>query len=42
MDRRLRPRTRDRIRFVFSRAKVADEIKVLTMKLEDSFRIFMV
>lgn len=42
MDRRLRPRTRDRIRFVFSRDKIADEVKVLTMKLEESFRTFMV
>lgn len=42
MDRRLRPRMRDRIRFVFSRDKIADEVKVLTMRLEDSFRMFMV
>ncbi|KAL1939167.1 hypothetical protein VTO73DRAFT_10208 [Trametes versicolor] len=33
--------TRDRIRFVFSRDKIADEVKVLTMRLEDSFRMFM-
>lgn len=42
MDRRLRPRTRERIRFVFKRRKIADEVKVLTTKLEDSFRVFMV
>lgn len=42
MDRRLRPRMRERIRFVFSRDEIADQVKVLTTRLNDSFSIFMV
>lgn len=42
MDRRLRPRKRDRVLFALKRGQIADEIKTLTAKLEDSFRVFMV
>ncbi|EIW51878.1 uncharacterized protein TRAVEDRAFT_54298 [Trametes versicolor FP-101664 SS1] len=41
MDRRLRPRMRDRIRFVLSRDEIADQVEVLTTRLNDSFGIFM-
>ncbi|OJT14945.1 hypothetical protein TRAPUB_8515 [Trametes pubescens] len=42
MDRRLRPRKRDRLLFALKRGKIADEVKTLTTKLEDCFRSFMI
>lgn len=43
MARRLRAtRKRDRILLTFKHGKVAKEVKTLTAKLEESYRIFMV
>lgn len=42
MNRRLRARKRERILFALKHGKIAKEVKMLTTKLEDSFRAFMV